>query len=220
MKTIILTCIFLLSLGKAWSQKIYSTSSGEMIFSWADVEYQNDDVPVNLRFTMFFHWGQYWHADFTNNLGFYSGIAIRNVGFITDPSDYGVPLALKVGAFKENFYLFGGGEYELLFHYKQKLFVDGDKKKFTEFFSDRTKRFVPSLFAGIQFPKGINLKFKYYMDDFLNEDFIGNDFGDLVDYSNYGQTRVYYISLSFNFKTSKLGNDEPDKIKTQYANIE
>jgi len=228
MKKMLLICALFFALSETWSQKIYSLSSGEMIFSWADVKYQNDDIPVNLRFSMFFHWGQYWHVDVTNNIGLYSGFAIRNVGYITDQSNYkmkrrsytiGVPIVLKIGAFSENFYVFGGGEYELLFHYKQKLFTDGEKRKFSEFFSDRTKRFIPSLFTGIQFPKGINIKFKYYLDNFLNDDFIGNDFGDLVNYSDYKQTQMYYISLSFNFKTSKGEKKAPDKTKAQYANL-
>jgi hypothetical protein len=28
--------------------------------------------------------GQYFHVDFTNNIGLYTGLAVRNVGFIYD----------------------------------------------------------------------------------------------------------------------------------------
>ena len=122
----------------------------------------------------------------------------------------GVPLAIKLGSFKDNFYIYAGGEYELLFHYKQKLFVDGDKTKYSEWFSDRTNRFLPSVFAGVQFPKGVNLQFKYYLDDFLNRDFRGTDFGVPVSYANY-KTQIYYISLSFNLRNKSFRNNNPDK---------
>ncbi len=195
------------------SQAIYPVSSGELIFSFADIEKNGKNVPANMRFTIFINYGQYWHFDLNNNIGLYSGGAIRNVGFITDQDDQkikrrsyslGVPLALKLGSFRDNMYVFGGAEYELLFHYKQKTFVNDSKIKKTEWFSDRTERFLPSIFGGIQFPKGLNIKFKYYLGNFLNKDFTGTDMGENVDYADFNQTQVYYISLSFQIKGDKF----------------
>jgi hypothetical protein len=202
---------------------VYTISSGEMIFGWADVEQRPVDggsmenISNNLRFSVFFHVGQYVHLDLSNSLGLYSGLAIRNIGFITedDALDLGVekekhrsytlglPLALKLGSFKDHFYLYGGGEYELLFHYKYKYWIDGDKHKTSEWFSDRTNRFVPSVFAGIQFPQGLNVKFKYYLDDFLNNDFKKGD-NPLNDYSRYGKTQMFHISVSWQFDTRDI----------------
>ncbi|MBS2213761.1 hypothetical protein KEM09_20300 [Carboxylicivirga mesophila] len=200
--------------------QVYTVTSGEMIFSWADVEQAPlgggamDNVSSIPRFSAFFHVGQYVHLDFTDALGLYSGLAIRNIGFITedDALDLGVekekhrsytlglPVALKLGSFRNHFYVFGGAEYELLFHYKYKYWIDGDKHKTSEWFSNRTNRFVPSVFAGVQFPRGLNLKFKYYLDDFLNNDFKKGD-NPLNDYSRYGKTQMFYISLSWQFDT-------------------
>ncbi|MFW5657483.1 MAG: hypothetical protein ACOC31_03305 [Bacteroidota bacterium] len=204
------------------AQKVYSLSSGELIFSHAEVERFNIDIPVNLRFTLFFHYGQYWHVDFGNHIGFYTGGAIRNVGFITDQENYkvkrrsytlGVPFALKLGTFKDNLFLFAGGEYELLFHYKQKIFIDNRKIKMTEWFSNRTNRFLPSVFAGIQFPKGFNIKFKYYLDNFLNPDFEGYDNGVPIDYSSFDKTQVYYVSVS---KQIRLSDFRKNKKEQEY----
>ena len=60
--------------------------------------------------------------DFSNSIGLYTGVAIRNVGFIYDTDlptktirrsyNLGVPLALKLGVFDKHMYLFGGGEYD------------------------------------------------------------------------------------------------------------
>ncbi len=208
-------------------KKVYSEHSGEIIFSFADVEYLGQNVPTNMRFTLFLHLGENLHYDFTDNFGMYSGWALRNIGIITEDNDIkikrrtyslGIPLALKFGSFPDHFYFYGGGSYELFFHYKQKLFVDGQKIKYSEWFSDRTPRFVPALFAGVQFPGGINLKFKYYLSDFLNSNFKGNDFGEIVDYSDFTKTTLYYVSVSFNLRNDKLKElTKPDEKSARYA---
>lgn len=242
MKFVILM-IFLLGMTflaneNARSQDIYPISSGELIFSFADVEKGDVDVPSLMRFTLFFHYGQFWHFDLNNNVGFFTGGAIRNVGLITredniyEGSQYdedlkikrrsytlGVPLALKSGSFSKNFYIYGGGEYELLFHYKEKIFVEDRKVKSTEWMSDKTNRFVPSLFTGIQFPGGINVKFKYYLDDFLNRNYKVIQDGSTIQPFKNMQSRVFYISLHWNFKTGKMKDViKADNIKT-YAGM-
>lgn len=206
------------------AQRIYHTNGGEVIFSGADVSFNGIDASTNLRFTLFFHTQQHINFDLTNNIGLFTGLGIRNVGFIvedlyqnvgfsgvtSDDPDWnkstkikrrsyslGFPLALKIGAFDKHFFFFAGGEYEWMFHYKQKLFIDGNKTKFTEWNSDRVNTWVPSLFAGIQFPQGFRLKFKYYMDDFLNTSFVGEDFNRPVDYSQFESTGMWYVSIAF-----------------------
>jgi len=190
--------------------KFYSENSGELIFSFADVEQNGESVPNKLRFTMFLHLGQNHHYDFTNNFGFYTGYGLRNIGFTIEKDNVktkhrtysiGIPLALKIGSFDDHFYVYGGASYEMFFHYKRKIFIDGNKSKFSEWFSDRTDLFAPSFFAGIQFPKGINLKFKYYPNNFLNNDFSGDN---TVDYSTYNKSNLFYFGLTFNIRTDKI----------------
>jgi hypothetical protein len=185
-------------------------NSGEFIFAFSQVEKNAIEIPTKMRFTLFFHLGQNLHYDLTNNLGFFTGYGIRNIGIVTKESDIlfkrrtyslGVPLAIKMGSFKNHVYFYTGGEYELFFHYKQKLYVGGNKSKQSSWFSNRTKRFAPSFFAGIQFPGGINLKFKYYPENFLNTSFKGYDFGVPVDYADFNKTQLFYIAVSFNFKS-------------------
>lgn len=207
--------------------RIYTSNSSEIIFSFADVEKAGENVPTNLRFTMFFHLGQNINYDFNNHFGVFSGYGLRNVGFITENEDikikrrsyaFGIPLGIKAGLFDKHLYLYGGGEYSLFFHYKQKRFEGGTKTKYTEWFSERTQLFMPSAFGGIQFPGGINLKFRYYLKDFLNQDFRGKDFGEAVNYSQYDQTQVFYIALIFNFKKNMFKElYDPDKKSVRYA---
>jgi len=219
MRNLIVFAVLILSVSFTNAQSdVYSVTSGEMIFGWADVDQtpigggEMQGVSAIPRFSVFFHVGQYVHLDLTDAIGLYSGMAVRNIGFITEDDalgldkekhrsyTLGIPIALKLGSFRNHFYVFGGAEYEMLFHYKYKYWENGDKYKTSEWFSDRTKRFVPSVFAGVQFPKGLNVKFKYYLDDFLNSDFKKGD-DPRNDYSRYGKTQMFHISLCWQFNT-------------------
>ena len=72
MKTMFLSLVVVFVTSQAFAQsEVYSTSSGELIFSWATVERELstgniDDINSNLRFTLWLHVGQYVHYDFTN----------------------------------------------------------------------------------------------------------------------------------------------------------
>ena len=222
---VLIAACMLLSLQDLSSQDVYSVSSGEMLFQLSETVLGGVDVLERMRFTLFPHFGEYWHLDFGNSLGLYTGMALRNVGFTYDEDvplqktirrslNLGVPLAVKLGSFKHHFYLYGGGEYELLFHYKAKRWDshdrDGTKRTEREWFSDKTQRFIPSAFVGAQLPGGFNIKVKYYLDDFLNLDYTGRDLGvDNVSFSDYTRHQMFYFSISWQLRTDKLR----DKIK-------
>lgn len=235
---LIISSIFFFLIFQVNAQKVYTVTSGEMIFSWADLELKNSyrnafpgakikDTPP--RWTVFFHMGQYVHTDFNNSGGFFTGFSVRNVGFISDEilptkenptsnADYqdykiirrlytlGVPFAIKIGSFKDHVYIFAGGEMEWGFHMKEKWWNEhkrnGTKSKRTEWFPSNTEAFIPSLFGGIQFPKGLNVKFKYYLNDFIDREYDGN--GSPTDVSNltrYRKSQTMYLSLSWQFRS-------------------
>ncbi len=204
------------------AQKPYYVSGGEWIFSGSQVYYNATRLNTNMRFTLFFHIEEELHYDFSRLAGVYTGLAIRNIGLILD--DYyepladnvkikhrsysiGIPGAIKIGPLNKNTFFYGGGEIEYLFHYKQKLFYDQEKWKFTEWNSKRVNRLSPSVFFGFQFKNGVNIKAKWYLEDFLNSTFSGTDFGRPVDYSIYSGSRIFYVSLSM-----KVGQKEIRKI--------
>jgi hypothetical protein len=210
---ILIIALALLSIESNAQRKMYHSNGFEWILSGADVKFNDVNVNNNMRFTLFFHTQQHVNLDFNDRFGLFSGIGIRNVGFSDIGTEHqhwnkntkikrrsyslGFPLAFKVGSFDKHFFFFAGGEYEWMFHYKQKQFLDGNKVKFTEWNSDRVNTWIPSLFAGVQFPQGFRLKFKYYMEDFLNTSFVGNDFGRPVDYSDFQSTGMWYVSMAF-----------------------
>ena len=222
---ILITVLFLCTTEMSAQLNVYRSGGGELILSGADVSFiaptNHTDVNTNARFTLFFHTQQLLNIDLTGNLGIYTGAAIRNVGLIMEDryqylgfSDVspemmdknakvkrrsyslGFPLAVKLGAINKDFFFYAGGEYEWMFHYKQKLFIDDTKTKQKEWGSARVTPWNPSLFAGVQFPGGFNLKFKYYMNDFLNHDYVGEDFGRPVDYSQFESSGIWYVSLA------------------------
>jgi hypothetical protein len=238
-------CLGLISVS-SMAQKVYTESGGEIIFSTSQAsftkaftdQYQGASLMSNnVRFTCFFHVGQYLHYDFSNNVGIFTGLGIRNIGMITDEAlpqqvgdgevpygnykiirrqyTLGLPLALKIGAFDKNIFFYGGGEYEMAFHFKEKYWQGADdrsgtKTKDTEWFSEQTPTFMPSVFGGIQFMHGLNIKFRYYLTDFLNHDYKGNGNSvagstfDISDQSRYEESNIFYVSLSWYFNAGDM----------------
>jgi hypothetical protein len=231
---------------EAQSERIYHSGGMEFILSGADMNYTGTDVNTNMRFTLFFHTQQFVNFDLNDHVGLFTGLAIRNVGLIMEDyyqyvtagtevdqghPDYnkntkikhrsyslGFPLAFKIGSFDKNYFFYAGGEYEWMFAYKQKKFIDGEKYKFTNGTSERMNPWIPSLFAGVQLPGGVNLKFKYYLKDFLNQDFTGTDFGEAVDYSQFESSNMWYISLAFIFNRKQLNKliEDSEDFRTAY----
>lgn len=245
-KGILIICVLLFY---AFSQnvfaqgKVYTTSGAEMIFSWGDLQYtdafknaypQAEIVKEPVRFTAFFHFQQFFHLDLNNNIGFYTGIGLRNIGIISDerlPENYtdgnpnyfdakiirrnyalGIPLAIKLGSFKDHLNIFGGGEIEWAFAMKEKWWDShsrsGSKTKRTAWFPNDMTTFLPSVFVGVQLPGGANIKFKYYPEDFLDHN-SGNtaatNRGHVIsDFSKYKQSNMFYVSLSYQIKTATM----------------
>jgi len=194
---------------------IYVSFENEFLFQGASIKDHGNKMNNNMRFTAFFHTGANIHFDFFSWGGIYTGLGIRNIGYIQDEVPdpnidkikrrsytLGLPLAVKVGKM-EKMIVFAGGEYEWLFHYKEKTFTGDVKSVYKDWFSNRTKHFMPSVFAGVQFMNGVNLKFKYYLSNFLNEDYTdtygGHPFSEM-------DVRMFYVSLSFNITYKMMRN--------------
>jgi hypothetical protein len=201
----------------ARAQKFYTVSGGEIIFQSATVEKKingvGTSVNTNMRFTLFFHIGEFLHYDFGDHVGMFTGLGIRNVGLITDEDsikakfrtyNLGMPLALKFGSFKKNLFLFGGAEYEWMFHFKQKNFVEDTKSKYTSWFSKHTPALIPSVFVGLQLPAGFQFKFRYYLDNYLEEKYTY-----LSAPEGFNKTQVWYISVSYQIRNNKIKEYKP-----------
>lgn len=200
--------------------KFYFANETEIIFSFASIESDSVNIDNVMRWSPVFNYMARLNYDFTKHLGMDIGLGFRNVGFIVKMPEaennlkkkfrtynLGLPIGIKIGDLnqKKPFFVFGGFELEMPFQYKEKTFENGDKtKKVTGWFSDRTDLFTQSVYAGIQFPKGFSLKFKYYLQNFFNEDY--TLFEDGISSKPYAglDVRVFYFSITwFPFKDSK-----------------
>jgi hypothetical protein len=193
---------------KGW----YSSSGGEIIFSWADVTKDGLNATAITRFSPVFNLQFQLHNNFSEHFGFFSGFTIHNVGFIYDDPTavntrykeraytFGIPVALKIGNMN-GYNLFGGYEIEFPFNFKEKKFVNEDKvSKTSSWFSDKTPSLYQTFFVGIQMPYGTQLKFKYYMTNFLNKDYTAqDDAGNKIHPYQNLDANVFYVSLSFQF---------------------
>ena len=106
----------------------------------------------------------------------------------------GLPLGFKVGDLDKTFF-YGGYEIEMAFTYKEKTYEGGDKiDKISGWFSDRNELFQHGFLAGVQFPRGVNLKFKYYLSEFHNQDYTTN-----AGIKPYGglKSNIFYVSINF-----------------------
>lgn len=210
--------IALLIATAADAQRSYITTDGELIFSFADVSRGGVNIDTDLRFTSWYHAGTYYNHDITGGLGFFYGLAIRNVGFITHDEvvggamystvkrrayTLGLPVGVKLGSLNRDMFLFGGAEYEWPFHYKEKRFVDRERVyREKDWFSHQTNRLIPSIYAGINFPTQTAVTFKFYLKDFLNSSYREPVTG-IMPYSGM-RTQIFYISLSKRFKYKRI----------------
>ena len=209
----------------------YAMNSGEFIFSAGELKISDKAVydpfgsintitdPDNkIRFSAFFHTSQELHYNFSNAFGFYTGIALRNVGFINTMKvgtekltikqrsySLGIPVALKLGNM-QTYFITAGIEPEIMFAYKRKLFFDGDKSKKSQWFSNDVNVFNPSLFAQINFKGGMYFRVKYYLNDFLTnntESFSLPEKPVSVSYK-VDSSKLYYISIGTSIKNRKM----------------
>jgi outer membrane protein with beta-barrel domain len=189
--------------------KAYVTTGGELIFSLANIEQNGSSEGSTVRFSPVFNLQVMLNKDINKNFGVFTGLALRNVGYIlpnyidTNNLEYkkkfrsyniGVPVGFKVGNLDKTFF-YAGYEVEFPLTYKEKTYDGGDKiDKITGWFSDRQELFQHGFFVGIQFPYATNIKFKYYLSEFHNRDYVNN-----AGVKPYGalKSNIYYFSLCF-----------------------
>ncbi len=211
MKTRILLIQAILLVGvSSYAQDTYTTSSGELIFSYANINYNGSETSSVLRFSPVFNVQTLVNKDMSDKFGVFTGLAVRNVGFIYDVPDQpgvrmkhrtynlGVPIGFKIGNLDKAF-LFGGYEFEIPIVYKEKTFVNEDKQdKTTIWFSDRVNTWNNTVFLGVQLPAGLSVKFKYYLTNFFNKDYESTTSGVTTKPYANSDYNVFYFSLTAN----------------------
>jgi hypothetical protein len=208
---ILLTAIFGRGLHAQDGPKKYSSSSIEIIFSFADIDIDQQNVSTVLRFAPVLNLQYLYNIDFSDQFGFFTGLDLRNLGFIfkNDMNQrwkhrvyaIGLPVGLKFGNLDNGLFIYGGGQLEYAFNYKEKYFLNDDKQYSNVYwFTDRVNPLQFSLLLGINLPHGLNIKFKYYLTDLMNRDYKAfTDSGqEYFPYGGYSSSNVFYFSLNFN----------------------
>ncbi len=217
--------------GMANAQNTYSSSGMEMIFSFANTSMETSTgesvSPTNVvRWAPVINLQSYVNMDFNENVGIFTGLFLRNVGFISDIPEntylndpaaayppggqrgnvrykfrsynIGIPLGIKLGKMNRSF-IYGGYEIAYSFNYKEKRFEDGSKKNVDVYwFGDANDRVEPW-----QHGFFVGIQFPYGANikfKYYNNNFFVNDYTDgngNKPYENF-DANVFYFSLSFN----------------------
>jgi hypothetical protein len=164
-----------------------------------------------LRFTLVVNFGFTFNFNLSRHLGVYTGIDLKNIGFIEKFQDantikrrtynIGAPLGIKIGNMaKKRAYIFLGGGMDIPVNYKEKTFViRNQKNKNNYWLSDRTPAFMPYLFAGFAINRGATFKVQYYPNNFLNPDFVS---GGAKPYAGM-DVHLILLSLGVNLRYGK-----------------
>ena len=143
MKNFILlsTCLLCMQISSFAQSNFYGVFENKTLFQIGIVEDSaGGNVSGPVRFAPFANYTLQGHKDFSNKFGAYTGIGVKNVGFITRYSSadmtvksraycVSVPVGIKFGNMKEERYLYVAGELLVQVDYKEKVFIDGDKSK-------------------------------------------------------------------------------------------
>ena len=183
-----------------------------MLFSFASITDNGVSESSTLRWAPVINLQGRYNYDFSKNIGIFTGLGVHNVGYIYNnykersgeeltykkkfrTYNIGLPLAIKIGDM-DNLFFYGGYEIEVPFVYKEKTFDGGDKiEKITGWFSNRSQTFQHGFIAGVQFPYGFNVKFRYYMSEFHNQNF--KESNGNKPYSGL-ESHIMYFSVGYN----------------------
>ncbi len=205
------------------------------IFSSASIEHTYYNIlgePIGtknsmgtLRFTYVINFGVTFNYNPSRFFGLYTGLDLKNVGYI-EKNDFtgqrtykrrtynlGIPVGIKIGNMADRkSYGFLGAGIDAPFNYREKTFtVRNQKTKYNEWFSDATPNLMPYVFAGVAIRRGISIKAQYYLNNYLNPDYVRNGYKP-----NEGTT-VHLMLLSLGF-TSPFGKN-PDMIKKRVTDL-
>jgi hypothetical protein len=137
-----LLCFTFTSMGQG--KKMYGVFENKTLFQIGIVESSDgSSVSGPIRFAPFANYTLQGHKDFSNTIGIYTGIGVKNVGFISKYNDtlysemrvksraysISVPLGLKFGNMEEDRYFYVAGEFLAQIDYKEKVFIGDDKSK-------------------------------------------------------------------------------------------
>ena len=212
-KLMLASALIAIALSNLYAQesRFYGSGGAEICFSYAAVDVNGSSEGSMTRFAPVFNLQGVVNYDFSNAVGLFTGLGVRNSGFIYEPPDdhvtmkyrsynLAIPLGVKFGKL-DYMMIFGGYEAEFPFNYKEKKLEDGEKQVMTEWFSHRVVPVQHTIMAGVQFPYGIDLKFKYYITNFHNRDYVEYIDGESFQPYENMRSNIIMVTLGWNLFT-------------------
>ncbi|WP_344823154.1 outer membrane beta-barrel protein [Rurimicrobium arvi] len=189
----------------------WGNSLDGMIFSASRMDPKLSNQSQAVRFSMFLNIGFTYNYNFCNAFGIYTGLDVKNIGYITKNQllgigeqtikrrvyTIGLPVGLRLGNMKKRDYFFLGGGLDLAFHYKEKEWIEkrSSKTKFSEWFSSRNETLMPYVYAGFGY-HGTTIKVQYYPGSFMNQDYVSTDPVSGIMHKPYAGQKVNLILFS------------------------
>jgi len=197
--------IFLLSAPNIQAQKVYSSNQIKLIFSNAPgISRGSENIASPMRFTAFFNYSTFLNVDLTKYFGVSIGLEMKNIGVILKDSAFstkhrayavGVPVYLRIGNMDKKWYFLAGAQYDYLFAYKEKIFVDDAKIKRHPYNSVRP--FIPSVFIGFKGKSGASISVHYMLQNFFTDDYRFKDPRDNHELTSYNNSQLLYFTIGF-----------------------
>lgn len=191
------------------AQKVYTSTQLKLIFSTApEIERNGSGIKSPMRFSGFFNYAIVTNIDLGKYVGVSIGGEIKNIGIILKDSIFrtkhrayavGLPVYLRFGNMDKRWYFFGGGQYDYLFAYKEKVFVNGSKLKRTGGYSNDVNAFIPSVFLGFRAKSGTTFSVNYMLDNFFSNDYRFKDptQNDRLLNQGYNNSQIIYFTIGF-----------------------
>lgn len=184
------------------------------LFQFSKVTAWNIDQKTVPRFTYYFNSGFDVNYKMHQHVRPFTGIHLRNIGLITRPNDsiktkhrvytLGAPLGLKFYLMNEKLMFKVGGDVGLALNYKIKSFINDQKIKGNEWFSDRVAPVFASAFFGVRY-QTFSITANYYLNNFFNPSHIASMNVD---------GRIFTIGLGFSVDNEKYKSSMKKKSKS------
>jgi hypothetical protein len=209
--------------------KMYGVFESKTLFQLGILEDSaGNQIKSILRFAPFANYTLQGHKDFSNKFGIYTGIGIKNVGFIAryNSNDViiksrayclSIPVGLKFGNLKDDRYLFLAGEFLTQLDYKEKVFTNGDKSIRKNLYDNDINLFNYSGSIGLNV-KGFVIGAEYTFNNFFADKyrFQPDKSNNAVRYAGPSKSNILTFFIGFRTNLSAEAVAAPEK-KLQQA---
>lgn len=225
-------CLFCITISSLAQSKLYGVFESKTLFQMGLVEDSaGHSVSGPIRFAPFANYTIQAHKDISNKFGLYTGIGVKNVGFISkidDPNLGGevrvksrayclsIPLGIKFGNMKEERYFYLAGEFLAQVDYKEKVFIGDDKSKRKN--DNDINKINYSGVVGFNM-KNFTLGVEYTLNNFYGDNYnlVPSNANPTYSYPTPSKSNILTFFIGFRTSLSAKEAAAPEKKQLQQA---